>query len=326
MALSVIVSLLIFSFITSLREVLEAALIIGMIGSYLAVINRRDLFKDVLFGITAAIVLSIGMAWIFLTLFAGLEEYQKLFEAGVMFLAAAVLTWMVAWMSQQAKNLKSEFQEKIDKAITRQEKAGIILLVFFSVGREGAELVLFLYANYLSGIQELDPILSLSVNLGGFVIGVFGAILLAFILFTSTKKLSLQKFFQVTSFLLIVFAAGLVAHGIHEVFEYLEISGSSLTELFMWTEVWNINYTPLGDIFQLLFGWGYDPSYPGRFEKSFIGGILVGLFGWNDNPALIEVIGYLGYYVLLAWILSRIKPKMVSKHTEVATPGAPINP
>jgi high-affinity iron transporter len=326
MALSTIVSLIIFSFVTSLREVLEAALIIGMIGSYLTVINRKDLFKDVLLGILSAVVLSIGIAWIFLTLFAGLEEYQKLFEGGVMFLAAIVLTWMVVWMSQQAKNLRSDFQDRIDKAISRQEKAGIVLLVFFSVGREGAELVLFLYANYLSGVEELDPVLSLAANLGGFIIGVFGALILALILFTSTQRLSLKRFFQVTSLILIVFAAGLVAHGIHEIFEYLEISGSSLTELFIWTEVWNINQTPLGDIIQFLFGWGFDPSYPSRFEKSLVGGILVGLFGWNDNPALIEVLGYIGYYMLLAWILNRTKPKTLAEEADIPTQGTPTNP
>lgn len=320
-------SLLIFSFVTSLREILEAALIIGMIGSYLTVIDRRDLFKDVLLGIIAAIILSIGMAWIFLTLFAGLEEYQKLFTSGVMFLAAGVLTAMIIWMSKQSKNLRSDFQDKIDKAITRQEKTGIVLLVFFSVGREGAELVLFLYANYLSGVEELDPFLSLVLNLGGFIVGVLGALILAFILFTSTQKLSLKKFFQITSLILIVFAAGLVAYGIHELYEYLEISGSSLAELFIWIEVWNINQTPLGDFLQFLFGWGYNPASPGRFEKSVVGGILVGLFGWNDNPALIEVLGYIGYYILVALVLLRIKPKPLSKEEpEIHTQGTPTNP
>lgn len=319
-------SLVIFSFVTSLREILEAALIIGMIGSYLTVIDRKDLFKDVLLGIVAAIILSIGMAWIFLTLFAGLDEYQKLFEGVVMFLAAGVLTAMILWMSGQAKNLRSNFQDKIDKVITRQEKNGIVLLVFLSVGREGAELVLFLYANYLSGIEELDPFQSLAANMGGFIIGVFGALILAFILFTSTQKLSLKKFFQVTSLILIVFAAGLFAHGIHEIYEYLEISGSSLAELFIWTEVWNINSTPIGDLLSFLFGWGYNPASPGRFEKSIVGGILVGLFGWNDNPALIEVLGYIGYYILVALALLRIKPKSLSEDAEILTQGTPTNP
>jgi high-affinity iron transporter len=302
------VASVIFSFITSFREILEAALIIGIIISYLTFINRRDLRRDVLFGVLGAIIFSIVMAWIFLFFFEGLDEYQKLFEGLVMFLAAGVLSWMIIWMSKQSKNFKSEFQDKIDKIITNQEKTGIILLVFFSVAREGAELVLFLYASYIGNVEEVGIITSLSATTMGFILGLLGASLLALVLFTTTRRLNIKSFFRVTSVILIVFAAGLIAHGFHEIFEFLDIIGSPLANLFIWMETWNINNTPLGELLNLIFGWSYDPLNPGRFEKSAVGGIMVGLFGWNDNPALIEVLSYGFYYIIVFFALKQIKP------------------
>jgi high-affinity iron transporter len=306
---------IIFSFVTSLREVLEAALIIGIITGYLTKLDRKDLHRDVTYGILGAIGFSIGMAWIFLNLLTGLTEYQKLFEGVVMFLAVGVLTWMIIWMTRQSKNFRSEFQDRIDKIITNKEKAGIVLLVFFSVSREGAELVLFLYASYLGIVEEVGPVISLSTILIGFIIGLAVATVLAFVLFKTTGRLNIKKFFQVTSVILIVFAAGLLAHGIHEIYEFLEIAGSSQTSNFLWTEVWNINNTPLGDLLNFFFGWSYDPSNPNRFEKSAVGGIIVGLFGWNDNPALIEVLAYGLYYIIVIYAIKRIQAPVIKEET-----------
>lgn len=309
---------IIFSFVTSLREVLEAALIIGIITGYLTKLDRKDLHRDVIYGILGAIGFSIGMAWIFLNLLTGLTEYQKLFEGVVMLLAVGVLTWMIIWMTYQSKNFRSEFQDRIDKIVTNKEKAGIVLLVFFSVSREGAELVLFLYASYLGIVEEVGPVISLSTILTGFVIGLAVATVLAFVLFKTTGRLNIKKFFQVTSVILIVFAAGLLAHGIHEIYEFLEIIGSSLASNFLWTEVWNINNTPFGDLLNFFFGWSYDPSNPFRFEKSAVGGIIVGLFGWNDNPALIEVLAYGLYYIIVIYAIKHIQAPVI-KEEKVST-------
>jgi high-affinity iron transporter len=313
---------IIFSFVTSLREVLETALIIGIIIGYLTKLDRKDLHRDVIYGVLGAIGFSIGMAWIFLNLFTGLTEFQKLFEGVVMLLAVGVLTWMIIWMTRQSKNFRSEFQDRIDKIITNKEKSGIVLLVFFSVSREGAELVLFLYASYLGVVEEVGSVISLTTILTGFIIGLAVATVLAFLLFKTTGRLNIKKFFQVTSVILIIFAAGLLAHGIHEIYEFLEITGSSLTSNFLWTEVWNINNTPLGDLLNFFFGWSYDPLNPNRFEKSVVGGIIVGLFGWNDNPALIEVLAYGLYYIIVIFGIKRIQSPFI-KEEKVSTSRNP---
>lgn len=307
---------IIFSFVTSLREVLEAALIIGIIASYLTFINRRDLYRDVIYGILAAIGFSITMAWVFIIFFTGLNEYQKLFEGIVMLIAAGVLSWMIIWMNRQAKSIRFDIQKKVNKVITDQEKAGIVLLVFFSVAREGAELVLLLYASYLGSVEELGVLTGILTTLFGLILGLIVAIISAFLIFKTTRKLNIKKFFQITSIILIIFAAGLLAHGLHEIYEFLEISGSPLANLFIWSEMWDINNTPFGDILQFFFGWSYDPLKPGRFEKSMIGGIIVGLFGWNDNPALIEVLTYIMYYLLVILAIKQIKPIVEDEKTK----------
>ena len=301
-----ILGTVIFSLVTSLREVLETVLIIGIIASYLAMVNRRDLYRDILYGVLVAIIFSLGMAWVFLTFFTYLAEFQKLFEGISMLLAAGVLSWMIVWMTRQSRNIRSDIEDKVDKIITNQEKAGISFLVFISVVREGAELILFLYASYLGSVDEVGIVAALSAISIGFFTGLFFASLMALMLFTSTRKLNIKKFFQVTSVILIIFAAGLLAHGIHEIYEFLEISGSSFINNIIWIEVWNINNTVLGDILNFLFGWSYDPLNPARFEKSAVGGIIVGLFGWNDNPALIEVFAYGLYFVVIAIAIKRI--------------------
>jgi high-affinity iron transporter len=298
-----IITIILFSFITSLREILEAALVIGIIIGYLIIINRKDLFIQVIYGILAAILFSIAIGAIFLTIFSDLEAYKKLFEGIVMLFAASVLTWMILWMRRQSQSIRSEIELKIDQTITSKQKAGIFLLVFSSVAREGAELVLFLYANFLDNLDTLDLISTLSALFIGSIAGLLVAIIFAFILFKTTTDLDIKKFFQITSIILIIFAAGLLVHGVHEIFEFLENTSSPLTEFFIWNETWNINDTFLGDIFKSLFGWSYVPEYPNRFEKSFVGSILVGLFGWNDNPSFIEVIAYLSYYVIIVTII-----------------------
>lgn len=307
---------IIFSFVTSLREVLEAALIIGIITSYLTFIDRKDLYRDILYGVLGAIGFSIGMAGVFLVFFAGLEEYQKLFEGIIMLLAAGVLSWMILWMNRQAKTIRSDIQEKVDRIITQQEKAGIILLVFFSVAREGAELVLLLYANYVGTVEETGVLVGLITNFTGFIVGLIIASVLAYLLFKTTRRLNMKSFFQITSVILIIFAAGLLAHGLHELFEFLEITNSPLANFFIWSEVWNVNETFIGDILQFFFGWSYDPLKPGRFEKSIIGGIIVGLFGWNDNPAFIEVAAYILYYILIALTIKQIKPSIKEREQQ----------
>lgn len=104
-------------------------------------------------------------------------------------------------------------------------------------------------------------------------------------------KINLKKFFNLTSFLLILFAAGLVAYGIHELQEAKIIP--TVRE-----SLWDIN-PPINP----------DGTYPLLHEKGYVGSILKGLFGYNGNPSLIEVAGYFIYLTLVFGLWRKIEKR-----------------
>ncbi|MBI5943143.1 MAG: FTR1 family protein [Chloroflexi bacterium] len=260
------------SYLLSLREGLEAALIIGIVLGALRKVRRTDLAPALWLGTLAATGVSV-LAAVLLTLFGlSLEgPAEKIYEGITMFLAAGILTWMIFWMSGQARNLKGELEDGVNKAATGYAagKNSIFWLAFVAVVREGVELALFITAAFFAGNNEQVGANTIQ-TLAGVVLGLGTAVLLGWSLLASTVRLDLRRFFQVTGLLLILFAAGLVAHGIHEFNEINWIP--SVVE-----HVWDVNFF--------------------IDEKSVFGELLKTLFGYNGNPSLTEMIGYIGYLI-----------------------------
>jgi high-affinity iron transporter len=282
------------SYLLSLREGLEAALIIGIVLGALRKIHRTDLSPALWIGTLSAVGVSV-LAAILLTLlglsFEGRAE--KIYEGITMLLAAGILTWMIFWMNSQAKNIKSELEDGVNKAAAHYEtgKRAIFWLAFFAVVREGVELALFITAAFFAGSNE-NITTNTILTLTGVVLGLGTSILLGWSLLAATARLNLQRFFQVTGYLLILFAAGLVAHGIHEFNEAGWIP--NIIE-----NVWNMN--AIVD------------------EKSMLGELLKTLFGYNGNPSLTEIIGYLAYLASMLFIFTR---KTVKRDVKAAQPQA----
>ena len=259
------------SFLLSLREGLEAALIIGIVLGVLLKINRTELNKTVWLGAGVAAVLSfvaaIGMNQLGMK-FEGRGE--QIFEGFAMFLAAGVLTWMILWMHNTAGNLKSEIEAKTKDAVQGKGQKALFILAFLAVFREGIELALFLLAAQKTSSPTQTFIGALS--------GLAGAAILGWMLFTSTRKLNMRNFFRVTNVLLIIFAAGLVAHGVHE-FNEAGIIPPVIEH------VWDVN--------------GFVN------ENSELGLVLKALVGYNGNPSLTEVIAYVAYLgVIIVFVTS----------------------
>ena len=269
------------SFLLSLREGLEAALIIGIVLGVLLKLNRTNLNATVWLGAGVAAALSV-VAAIGLNLL-GLEfegRNEQIFEGVAMLLAAGVLTWMIFWMQKTAVNLKSEIEAKTQDAIYGKGQKALFMLAFLAVFREGIELALFLLA-----VQRASSPLQ---TLSGAILGLVGAVILGWVLFTSTRRLNLRSFFQMTNVLLIVFAAGMVAYGVHEFNEAGIIP--SVVE-----HVWDFN--------------------PVLNENSQIGLLLKALIGYNGNPSLTEVIAYITYLGgIAAYVFTR------KQNLHVATP------
>ncbi len=259
------------SFLLALREGLEAALIIGILLSTLKKIRREDLQPAIRLGALSAIAISLGVGFSLNALGATLSEHgEQIFEGIAMLLAAAVLTWMVFWMAQQAGNFKQELEAEVRLAATQATSWPLFLLAFLAIIREGVELALFLTAvRFASGGQEI---------LLGAAMGLGLAALMGWGLYRTTYRLNLQRFFRISGGLLLLFAAGLVAHGVHEFNEVGWIP--PLIE-----QVWNLN--PILD------------------ERSLVGSLLAALFGYNGNPSLSEVLAYLTYLGAIALGLRR---------------------
>jgi len=253
------------SLLITLREGLEAALIVGIILAYLARTDNRQGFKPVWLGVSLAVLVSLiaGVLIYFLTgEFTGRAE--EIFEGIAMFLAAGVLTWMIFWMRKQAVNIKAHLHAQIQSVLIRGSSLGLVILAFVVVVREGIETVLFLFA--ATRVAESPALFTV----GGFL-GLAIALAIGYSIYKGASRLNLRAFFNVTSLVLILFAAGLLTHGIHEFHE------AGIIPPVM-EHVWDINHT-----------------LP---EKSTIGRFLTAILGYNGNPSLVEVVTYFVYLAL----------------------------
>ncbi|HKI54259.1 MAG TPA: iron uptake transporter permease EfeU [Anaerolineales bacterium] len=258
------------TYLLSLREGLEAALIIGIVLGAVSKIRRKDLTPSVWLGVLSAVGVSIITAVILTSFGMSLEdEAEKIFEGITMLIAAGILTWMIFWMGKQARFLKSELENGVNKAAASKGKRAVFMLAFMAVVREGVELAIFITAAFFAG-NEAQATANLIQTLAGTILGLGTAVLLGYTIFATSLRLDLRKFFQVTGILLILFAAGLVAHGVHEFNEVGWIP--AIVE-----HVWDVNMI--------------------LDENSVAGQLLKTLFGYNGNPSLTEMIAYFGYII-----------------------------
>lgn len=278
------------TFLLSLREGLEAALIIGIVLGTVNKIHRKDLAPSVWLGALSAIVVSILTAVILTTFGMSLEEEaEMIFEGITMLIAAGILTWMIFWMSKQARFLKNELEDGVSKAAASAGKRAVFMLAFMAVVREGVELAIFITAAFFAG--DPSQVMNNTIQtLAGTILGLGTAALLGYTIFATTVRLDLRKFFQVTGILLILFAAGLVAHGVHEFNEVGWIP--SIIE-----HVYDMNMI--------------------LDENSVAGQLLKTLFGYNGNPSLTEIISYFAYIIVVS-IFWRRENTVTTKTTMTA--------
>ena len=112
-----------------IREGIEASLIIAILFAYLRKIDRKDLYKYLWYGIGSSISLSIIIGVAVYLLYGGLSDLQgDLFEGIASLLAVCVLTYMILWMTQNAKTLKKEIEGKIDTSIDTGQVRALSLI------------------------------------------------------------------------------------------------------------------------------------------------------------------------------------------------------
>jgi high-affinity iron transporter len=268
----------------TLREGLEAALIVGIVLGYLRKIGHLDRQKAVWSGVAVALGASVVLAIVLQMLGADFEgRTEQIFEGVTMFLAVAILTYMVFWMRYQGQYLRQALEQEVKAAVSGQQGWALTGLAFFAVFREGVETVLFLSA---AGFAAEG-----NGALWGGLLGLAIAVVLGWLIFNTSTRIPLRRFFDVTSLLLLFFAAGLMAHGVHE-FEEAGLLPPLVAPL------WDIN-----------------PILP---ENSLVGSFLKAILGYNGNPSLLEVFSYLVYWIAVLagvrWWLARVVPRSVESH------------
>ncbi len=199
------------SLIITLREGIEAALIVGIVLVYLKKINRADLGKYVLAGVVTAVGLSAALA----VLFQRIAINEEAYEGIVMLVAAVFVGSFMIWMHHHAQQLKLGIQTKVDRLLTntssRATAFGLFLFATIMVLREGVETVLFLSAISLTTT-------ALWSFIGG-VLGLVMATIFAVFFIKGSVRVDLPRFFRVTNIVLSIFIIQLLINAYHELSE-----------------------------------------------------------------------------------------------------------
>ncbi|OFW77515.1 MAG: hypothetical protein A2Z48_06330, partial [Actinobacteria bacterium RBG_19FT_COMBO_70_19] len=220
------------AFIVTLREGIEAALIVSILLAYLKQLGRTDRAHVVWWGTALAIGLSAVVGTVIFAVGAEFEgTAEQVFEGLVTLTAVSVLTWMIFWMRRQGARIKSDLQEKVDTALVAGGFA-LAALAFTAVLREGIETALFLFAAAKGTAVDAGGVAG---QVTGAVLGLGLAVVLGVLLYRGGIRMNLRTFFRVTGSILIVVAAGLFAYSVHELqeagwFPLLTATAFDLTE------------------------------------------------------------------------------------------------
>ena len=275
------------AFIVTLREGIEAALIVSILLAYLKQLGRTDRAHVVWWGTALAIGLSAVVGTVIFAVGAEFEgTAEQVFEGLVTLTAVSVLTWMIFWMRRQGARIKSDLQEKVDTALVAGGFA-LAALAFTAVLREGIETALFLFAAAKGTAVDAGGVAG---QVTGAVLGLGLAVVLGVLLYRGGIRMNLRTFFRVTGSILIVVAAGLFAYSVHE----LQEAG------------W----------FPLLTATAFDltETLP---DDSGVGAVLRGLVGYNADPSTLELFAWLGYVILVGTLYLRPQPAIVARPAPV---------
>lgn len=201
------------AFLITFREVIEATLIVATILGILIKLNQHQGIKTVWLATIAAVVVSVLLLVLGSLVGVKIQEIytgktEEFIEGVLMIVSAIFITWAVFFLHNYFASYKTKLLQKLKDTVEKQEQKGLFVLVFTAVFREGIEIVLFLSTIYLStNPKEIFT---------GFLLGIIGGLTVSFLLFTATFRLPIYYAFKTTSILLILFAGGLLARGVHE--------------------------------------------------------------------------------------------------------------
>jgi high-affinity iron transporter len=255
------------TFVISLREGVEASLIIGIIAAFLVKEGRRDAMRQMWVGVAIAIALCAGVAVALRVVGQDLPQRQQDgLETIVGLIAVSTITYMIVWMRRHARGIKSEIEGEAASALATGSTMALVAMAFLAVLREGFETSVFLLAAFQNSTNG-------AAAGGGAVLGLLGAVAIGLGLYRGGVRINLSKFFKVTGLILVFVAAGLLATAAHTAHEAGWINSFQ-------SEAVSLRWL----------------VHPGTISES----LLTGMLGLRAVPTQVEAFVYLVYAIPMA--------------------------
>ncbi|WP_299409744.1 FTR1 family protein [Acaryochloris sp. IP29b_bin.148] len=276
------------TFVITLREGVEAALVVGIVLACLQKSQRSYLnpwvYLGILAGLLGSALIGVSLNWTLNRLTLTHADFapvlEPLLKSGLCLTAIGMLSWMLIWMTQQARSLKTEIEGSLIATLQKEGRSvgwGVFTLVLIAVLREGFETVLFIFTNLQQG----------AAGSVGAIAGLLAATGIGFGLFKFGVKINIRRFFQVMGIFLLLIVSGLV----------VSVCKNMDAAVLAWE---HIATTPTRLCFAqdscLLGPQLWDTSHF-LSDHQFPGLILKALFGYRDHIYLVQALSY-GIFVL----------------------------
>ncbi len=301
------------TFIITLREGVEAALVVGIV---LACLNKAKqgylriwAYAAIAVGIAASGMVGVLLAQASQALAQSQNPYaatlELFLEAIFGLVAIGMLSWMLIWMTKQARFMKGQVEGAVDRAMTRNAGWGVFTLVFIAIVREGFEAVLFIVAKFQQGITP---------SLGA-VAGVLLSAGIGALMFKWGVKINVRRFFQVMGIFLLLIVSGLVVSSIGKfdtAIATLAASDRQSADMCFFHERFTkVHSCNLGSLV-----WNTSKLLP---EDRFPGLLLNALFGYTDKLYLVPAVAYVGFLLSIGGMYFRsLNPQKPKKLTTLS--------
>jgi high-affinity iron transporter len=255
------------TFVITLREGVEASLIVGIIAAFLVKEGRRDALRQMWLGVGIALVLCTAVGVGLNVLGEELpQKQQEGLETIVGVIAVAMISYMIIWMTRHSRGIKAELEGEAASALAAGSAIALVGMAFLAVLREGFETSVFL----LAAFQDATDTTAAGA---GAVLGLLAALVIGFGLYRGGVRINLSRFFRITGLVLVFVAAGLLATAAHTANEAGWIN--------------NFQHQAI-DLSWLV--------HPGTVTES----LLTGMLGLRSSMSIAEVFVYLGYAIPMA--------------------------